>query len=113
MTIATAAAGDLARWVRSPLARLLVPRAIRQEIETIVAPAKTEVEHLTDRPTVGQRVRLLADSWFLRERHDAVPGSIGTVVAHSQLNREDTGVLVDWGNGTSVRCDLAELAAVD
>lgn len=112
MTIATTPVGDIARWVRSPLARVLVPRAIRQEIAALVTVGRPAVEHLTDRPTVGRQVRLLADAWYLRERHGAVPGSIGTVVAHSQLNREDNGVLVDWGNGTSVRCDLVELAAV-
>lgn len=108
-TIATPASA-VARWVRSPLARFLVPRGIRQEIAAMLAVEKPAVEHLTTRPEVGLQVRLLADAWFLRERHGAVPGSIGTVVAHSQLNREDNGVLVDWGNGTSVRCDLDELA---
>lgn len=74
------------------------------------AAQESKVEHLTAAPPVGTAVRLLADSWYLREYHSASVGSIGTVVQHSHLNPDDNGVLVDWGDSQTVRCNLEELA---
>lgn len=106
-------AGAVRAWLQSPLTRGLVPRNIRAGIAALLAgsaiPAST-TEHLTVRPELGTAVCLLADNWFLRERHGAPRGAVGRVVAFSTLGPGDEGVLVDWGDGMPVRCDLKELA---
>lgn len=112
MTTIPAPTDVVARWLRGPAARILVPRSVRQGIAALVTNPPA-VEHLTSRPAVGRPVRLLVDNWYLQNHHGAARGSVGTVVAHSTNSPEDRGVHVDWGFGTPVRCDLEELAPAD
>lgn len=67
--------------------------------------------HLIITPPVGTVVVLLTDSPYLREYHGARPGQMGTVIEHSRLKHEDTGMLVDWDvrPNDCVRMDLDEL----
>lgn len=90
----------------SEAALLLISEAFDAEVSSEPVP------HLMARLPIGAKVRLLADSWYLREEHSAEAGCVGTIVAHSDLHRDDDGLLVDWGNGRPVRCDLDELAAL-
>lgn len=63
-------------------------------------------------PPVGARVLLVTGppSSYLEWRRGVLKGeTVGTVVEQSQLNTDDTGVLVDWGDGEPVRCDFSEL----
>jgi len=60
------------------------------------------------RPPVGTHVRLTRDDRFLQLYHDAHPGTIGVIVRHSALGKDDNGVLVDWGDGHPVRTDADE-----
>ena len=111
-------------WLSSPMAAITVPRKVRAEIDSLLTRLaellipdepvldRPPVEHLTERPPVGTTVRLLSDGWYLRDYHSASAGSVGKIVAHSDLNRDDRGVLVDWGRGRSARCSLSELALV-
>lgn len=71
--------------------------------------------HLLLRPSVGTKVVLIADSPYLRDYHGALPGRLGTVVLHSKLSSDDTGVLVNWGLNPEdrVRMDLNELRLAD
>lgn len=66
--------------------------------------------HLVLTPPRGTPVELVADSAYLRDYHGAGPGRRGTVAAASRLNRDDTGVLVEWGAVPGVvRMDLHEI----
>lgn len=73
---------------------------------------------LTVRPPLGTKVVLLKEDSFLREYCDAVPGTTGTVVAHSALHGpdrdSDQGVLVLWASSPidTVRIELDEIALV-
>lgn len=58
---------------------------------------------------VGSVVMLLSDDTFLRRECQAAPGAVGQVVRGHDGNRQDAGVLVDWGNGVAVRAGLDEL----
>ena len=62
------------------------------------------------RPEVGTRVVLGRSDQYLLDNHGAALGSVGTVVEHSGLRADDDGVLVDWGSGGRVRCNLDELS---
>lgn len=81
-----------------------------------VFAAKTPA--LTVRPEIGTDVVLLKEDSFLREYCDAVPGTTGTIVAHSALHGPDRdtdqGVLVLWTSSPidSVRIELDEIALV-
>lgn len=102
-------------WAASPLTRLFVPRNTREAIASLAErvaeqDAGAAVEHLLERPAVGSKVRLLREDSYLQREAGAFPGSIGVVVRHSQLNWNDNGVLVDWGNGREIRANLTELA---
>lgn len=111
------------RWLASPVARLVLPRKQREEMTVLVAelaerltPVEREIErpkvaHLTHTPAHGSFVILLRDSWYMREHHGASKGAVGMVVEPSRLNPDDTGVLVDWGNGRRSRVGLHEVAA--
>lgn len=90
----------------SEAALLLISEAFDAEV------SREPVPHLMGRLPIGAKVGLLSGSWYLREQHGAQVGSVGTIVAHSHLSRDDDGVLVDWGNDRPVRCDLDELAAL-
>lgn len=116
-------ASRLQDLLRGPLSRLrLVFSANRtaelddllsevQQMTTDSAGAlRPRVAKLTVRPRVGEQVMLSMQSTYLHKYHGASYGSIGTVVAHSELSTDDDGVLVDWGTGGCVRCDLQELA---
>ncbi|KIA73478.1 hypothetical protein ANMWB30_24050 [Arthrobacter sp. MWB30] len=80
--------------------------------QPIVEPVTENHEPLTVRPAIGTSVVLLQTSWYLKEYHGAVQGQVGTVVRHSGLVADDTGILVDWGvkPNDSVRMDLDEIA---
>jgi len=108
------------QWLGSPLNRLLLPKARRIELETLMAhlvkqmspTLRTGPDPLTRTPAIGTSVMLLREDPYLREHFGATPGSIGRVKDQSHLNPDDDGVLVRWGNQRPVRCDLVELAAV-
>lgn len=67
----------------------------------------------TARPQVGDRVILTRYSRYLHDQRGTRPGSIGTVIELRSLDQMDTGVLVDWGYGPMVRCDLNEITRTD
>lgn len=105
-------------WLSTPFARVLIPRTKRLQIEALMEQLAKRlapiivIEEAPDRPQLGSTVRLLSDSWFLREFHHAAPGALGEVVEYSRLSADDDGVLVNWGDGVSVRANLDELARV-
>lgn len=106
----------VAKWLRSPLARLVTPFPIRDAIRRLVNDAENALRQpypvqLTVRPQLGARVRLIAYDTYLHRACNATPGSTGVVTSYSTLSPHDDGILVDWGNGRSIRCTLAELAA--
>lgn len=70
------------------------------------------IGHLKHRPAIGSDVRLLIEDHTLGKHHGALLGATGSVVAHSNNRFDDTGVIVDWGVGGPIRCDLEELASV-
>lgn len=62
----------------------------------------------------GLKVTCPAPYPFLRNYHGVVAGvTVGTLISPSRLNPDDTGWLVDWGDGQTVRCDLSELAIAE
>lgn len=109
----------LADPVADTIARVVGIPCNWQQVQDIAAAFRAEGllggdptdEPLKSRPKIGQDVKLLTNSSYLAERFDAPQGSIGTVVEHSRLTRDDTGVLVRFGEGSAFRCDLHELAA--
>lgn len=95
-------------------------RMLRQH-DTIVHKLESNLSdyerdhHLILRPAVGTSVVLITDSPYLRDYHGALPGRLGTVVLHSKLSSDDTGVMVNWGlaPGDRVRMGLDELRLAD
>lgn len=62
----------------------------------------------------GLKVTCPTPDRSLRNNHGVVAGvTIGTLVSPTMLNPDDTGWLVDWGDGQPVRCDLHELAIAE
>ena len=60
------------------------------------------------------RVQLVEPDLMLRERHNVIPNeTIGKVIDWSRLGENDFGVLVDWGDGETVRAEVHELRTVD
>ena len=54
--------------------------------------------------TIGSTVVLTEDDYYLRHYSGVIPGeTLGVIVGLSELNPDDTGVLVDWGGGDIVR----------
>ncbi|WP_311245409.1 MULTISPECIES: hypothetical protein [unclassified Microbacterium] len=98
-------------WLTSRLSKLLVPAQLREDIFHLVAAAESTpvVPPLVKRPGVGATVTLARFDPYMHRAHAAVPGSIGVVTRHSRCTSDDDGVLVDWGTGGEVRCDLSEL----
>ena len=61
---------------------------------------------------IGTPVLATHPDRYLRERHGVVGWvTVGVVAGHSRLNDDDSGVIVDWGNNLTVRCDVEELEA--
>lgn len=59
------------------------------------------------------RVQLIREDYYLRNHHGVVPDqTVGTVVDWSRLNPDDYGVLIDWGDGETVRADVQELRRI-
>jgi hypothetical protein len=102
-------------WLDAPFARFMIPRKKRAELQALFILLTDRVavvpppQHVEFTPLVGSEVRLLTDSWYLRDYHGVGAGAIGTVVGHSRNHADDNGVRVDWGDGEGVRCDLDEL----
>lgn len=75
---------------------------------------------LMSQPALGTPVKLLVEDAFLADYCFAPKATIGTVVGYSQLDADDTGLLVDWGQGTrenpddksGSRVDLREISLV-
>lgn len=62
----------------------------------------------------GLKVTCPTPDRYLQDRHCVVAGlTVGTLVAPTQLNPDDTGWLVDWGDGRPSRCDLSELTIAE
>ena len=62
----------------------------------------------------GLKVTCPTPDRHLRERHGVIAGvTLGTLTRPSRLNSDDTGWLVDWGEGGEVRCDLSELTIAE
>ncbi|MFF2053728.1 hypothetical protein ACFVU2_19145 [Leifsonia sp. NPDC058194] len=106
----------LRRFLDSRASRLL-PQRLRLAIRVLMEyvhdqEATVSFPHLRERPPLDTPVFLLKDDWFLRTHHNARIGSIGIIAGHSALNPDDDGVLVNWGDGSPVRCNLDELSAV-
>lgn len=74
---------------------------------------ETRPDHLVTRPPVGTSVTVIANSEYLAEYHGAAAGTVGTVVEHSQLSKDDDGVLVSWGLKPKVRMELWELTLAE
>ncbi|MCY1718441.1 hypothetical protein OVA26_16015 [Microbacterium sp. SL62] len=98
--------------LRSFRARMALPRHQRAVLLQLLADAEQcpEIATLERAPAVGAAVKLVTFDSYLHRHHNAVPGSLGSIVGHSHLSHDDRGVFVDWGDGVSVRADLNELA---
>lgn len=62
----------------------------------------------------GVQVTCPTPDRVLRNYHGVVAGvTVGTLIRPSRLSADDTGWLVDWGDGQPVRCDLVELTIAE
>lgn len=62
----------------------------------------------------GLKVTCPTPDRYLKDRHGVIAGvTIGTLVMPSGLGPDDTGWLVDWGDGQRVRCELHELTIAE
>lgn len=62
----------------------------------------------------GVQVTCPTPDRFLRDCHNVIAGvTVGTLIKPSGFGLNDTGWLVDWGDGRTVRCDLSELTIAE
>lgn len=102
------------RWVRRIEAYFSDPRLSEvRRYENVVIQAELNARPVPTlvNPRVGDRVVCHAPDGYLSHYHGVVPDkTVGTISALSRLSVDDDGVLVDWGVGGEVRCDLRELS---